>query len=88
MDDSARLGTFDIVFCRNVLIYFDLPTKKKVLDQIYRRLRPEGFLFLGAAETVLGISEQFRLVPGASGLYRSTKALDENKPKQVAVMAA
>jgi len=71
--DAARFGSFDVVFCRNVLIYFDLPTKQKVLDQIFRRLRPGGYLLLGAAETIIGISEQFRIVPGYSGLYRSTK---------------
>ncbi len=71
--DAARFGSFDVVFCRNVLIYFDLPTKQKVLDQIFRRLKSGGYLFLGAAETIIGISEQFRIVPGYSGLYRSTK---------------
>jgi chemotaxis protein methyltransferase CheR len=73
MEDSARLGHFDVVFCRNVLIYFDIPTKRLVLDQIARRLRPNGFLFLGAAETIIGITDKFQIVPGHSGLYQAAR---------------
>ena len=69
LDNMAGLGQFDIVFCRNVLIYFDQPTKKKVLENIAKQMAPDGFLFLGGAETVLGITEAFKGVPGQRALY-------------------
>ena len=66
------LGSFDIVFCRNVLIYFDAPTKGKVLEQIAQLMPPDGMLFLGGAETVLGITDKFRPVQGQRGVYEKT----------------
>lgn len=69
LDDLRHLGQFDIVFCRNVLIYFDPPTKGAVLDKMSRLLAPDGFLFLGGAETVMGISNRFEPVAGQRGLY-------------------
>lgn len=70
LSDTSRLGSFDIIFCRNVLIYFDIPTKAKVMSELARRLKPGGALFLGAAETVIGISDM--LIPDRNnrGLYR------------------
>src|SRR5215469_1521964 len=50
------LGQFDVVFCRNVLIYFDQPTKAKLMDAIAQQMPADGILYLGAAETVLGIT--------------------------------
>ena len=63
------LGTFDVVFCRNVLIYFDQATKAAVLDRIARQMPPDGVLYLGGAETVLGVSEKFVPMPGHRGIY-------------------
>ena len=49
----------DVVFLRNVLIYFDLETKKTIFGQIRRMLRPDGFLLLGGAETAINVDETF-----------------------------
>lgn len=57
----ALLGKMDLIFCRNVIIYFDLPGKKKVIDNFYQRLRPEGFLLLGHSESLMNITNAFGL---------------------------
>ncbi len=69
LDGMTSLGKFDVVFCRNVLIYFDQPTKKDVMERIHPLMADDGFFFLGGAETVLGITEQFKNVPNCRGLY-------------------
>jgi chemotaxis protein methyltransferase CheR len=53
-------GPFDIIFCRNVLIYFDLETKRQILSEIYRTMVPGGFVTLGAAETMLNLNNDFQ----------------------------
>ncbi len=75
LESASTLGTFDIVFCRNVLIYFDQETKGQVLSRIAKIMPADGYLYLGGAETVLGISDSFEVVPGQRGVYRLT---DEN----------
>lgn len=70
LQDMSSLGTFDVIFCRNVLIYFDQPTKTRVLEQVARRLPTDGVLFLGGAETVLGVTDRFEPMPGERGVYR------------------
>lgn len=57
----ALLGKMDVVFCRNVIIYFDLAAKKKVVESFYQRLRPEGFLLLGHSESLMNITNAFVL---------------------------
>lgn len=63
------LGQFDIIFCRNVLIYFGDNTKSEVLSKMSNLLPEDGMLFLGGAETVIGITDKFRPLPSARGLY-------------------
>jgi chemotaxis protein methyltransferase CheR len=70
LHDFSHLGTFDVIFCRNVLIYFDQDTKAGVFDRMAKMLEADGVLFLGAAESVVGISEAFRPYPERRGLYR------------------
>lgn len=69
MSDMMGLGTFDMIFCRNVLIYFDEPTKKNVLENLSRRLAPDGYMMLGGAETALCSSDHLALADGCPGLY-------------------
>jgi len=57
----ALLGKVDIIFCRNVIIYFDLAAKKKVIESFYGRIKPEGFLLLGHSESLMNISNAFEL---------------------------
>jgi chemotaxis protein methyltransferase CheR len=69
LDEITALGRFDVIFCRNVLIYFDQPTKTLVLDRLSRQMAPDGHLYLGGAETVLGISDKLQPVPKHRGVY-------------------
>ncbi len=77
LDPYTMLGTFDIIFCRNVLIYFDQQTKMEVLERMRKLLPDNGTLFLGAAETVLGITDKFKPVQGQRGLYSTADASAE-----------
>ncbi len=69
LHDPRPFGGFDIVFCRNVLMFFGRATKRRVLDGIAALLPPDGVLYLGAEETVLGVTERFHPIPGQRGLY-------------------
>lgn len=65
------IGTFDVVFLRNVLIYFDLDTRRQILAKVRKVLRPDGFLFLGCAESLLNVDDTFeRLMFGSTPYYR------------------
>lgn len=72
LDGFAELGVFDVIFCRNVLIYFDVETKRDVLNRMARIMRPDGVLFLGGAETVLGLTTAFQSVEAQRCLFRVT----------------
>ena len=63
------LGLFDIVYCRNVLIYFDQPTKTDILGRVSKLMPDDGILYLGGAESVLGISDAFKPISGLRGAY-------------------
>jgi chemotaxis protein methyltransferase CheR len=78
LDSLAPLGKFDIVFCRNVLIYFDQDTKSGVLDRMSELMPDDGLLFLGGAETVLGLSEKFKPVPNFRGVYQVARGTEEH----------
>ncbi|MGL4729260.1 MAG: CheR family methyltransferase [Bosea sp. (in: a-proteobacteria)] len=88
LDDPSRFGMFDVIFCRNVMIYFDMPTKAKVISALSGRLQPWGVVVLGAAETALGVSEALLADRANRGLYRlpsATAAAD--KPMRTALRA-
>jgi chemotaxis protein methyltransferase CheR len=74
LQDFSHLGTFDVIFCRNVLIYFDGETKAGIFARLAKVLEPDGVLALGAAESVVGISDAFKADPERRGLYRPTPA--------------
>jgi chemotaxis protein methyltransferase CheR len=70
LQDFSHLGKFDVIFCRNVLIYFDQETKISVFERLAKVLEPDGVLVLGAAESVVGITDAFRPSQERRGLYQ------------------
>jgi chemotaxis protein methyltransferase CheR len=70
LHDFSQLGTFDVIFCRNVLIYFDQETKINIFGRLAKAMESDGFLVLGAAETVVGLTDVFKPFPDKRGLYR------------------
>lgn len=72
MEDAGTLGVFDVIFCRNVLIYFDGPTKTQVLERLSRRLPDDGLLFLGGAETIIGVTDRFKSIRDQRGVFEVT----------------
>ncbi|WAE54044.1 protein-glutamate O-methyltransferase CheR [Stutzerimonas frequens] len=73
LDSYAALGKFDIVFCRNVLIYFSADVKKDILKRIHATLRPGGYLFLGASEALKGLPELYQMVQCSPGIIYKAK---------------
>ncbi len=77
LSDFSQLGVFDLIFCRNVLIYFDQATKTDVLERLSRAVASDGYLVLGAAETVVGLTKAFGVVRDKHGLYMpNTRSLE------------
>jgi chemotaxis protein methyltransferase CheR len=74
LHDFSQLGVFDVIFCRNVLIYFDQETKINIFNRLVKTNEPDGFLVLGAAETVVGLTDVFKPYPERRGLYRPSGA--------------
>ena len=70
LHDFSQLGAFDVIFCRNVLIYFDQETKINIFGRLAKLMESDGFLVLGAAETVVGLTDAFKPFPERRGLYR------------------
>jgi chemotaxis protein methyltransferase CheR len=68
------LPAMDIIFMRNVLIYFDLQTKKGIMGRVGRLLKPDGYLFLGGAETTLNIDDSYKRVQVEKGTYYQLSA--------------
>jgi chemotaxis protein methyltransferase CheR len=78
LSDDARMAfmkSLDVIFCCNVLIYFDLASKKRVIQHFYDDLLPHGYLFLGHSESLYGVSDDFRLVhlPGATAYVKADR---------------
>jgi chemotaxis protein methyltransferase CheR len=80
LHDFGQLGGFDVIFCRNVLIYFDQETKANIFGRLARSMEPDGFLVLGAAETVVGLTEAFKPIGDRRGLYRPNDARVAGRP--------
>jgi chemotaxis protein methyltransferase CheR len=70
LHDFSQLGVFDVIFCRNVLIYFDQETKAQAFSRLAKAMEPDGFFMLGAAETVVGLTTVFKPVAERRGVYR------------------
>ena len=88
LNDFSSLGTFDIVFCRNVLIYFDQDTKIAVLNRIARQMPEDGYLVLGAAETVIGLTDALKPVADKRGLYVRKDATQRAADNVIRLVAA
>ncbi|MSP42076.1 MAG: protein-glutamate O-methyltransferase CheR [Alphaproteobacteria bacterium] len=83
----SGLGTFDIIFCRNVLIYFEQATKKDILERMAKQMPADGILFLGAAETVIGLTDALAPLKGLRGVYTKVSAESSMaKPSALASM--
>ena len=93
LQDFSHLGTFDVIFCRNVLIYFDQDTKAVIFERMAKVLEVDGTLLLGAAESVVGITDAFRPIADRRGLYqlnptRSGRPMGGLMPPSLKVAAA
>lgn len=69
LGDFSSFGTFDVIFCRNVLTYFDRETKSDVLDRLAQVAARDGYLVLGETETLGGVTDRFKTIADKRGLY-------------------
>ena len=93
LHDFSQLGTFDVIFCRNVLIYFDQDTKAVIFERLAKAMEADGTLLLGAAESVVGITDAFRPIADRRGLYhlnpaRSGRPMGGLMPPSLKIAAA
>lgn len=70
LDPMPAIGSFDLILCRNVLLYFDSETRRRAFARLMECLHPDGWVMLGAGETIVGHTDQLSLVKGGIGLYR------------------
>jgi len=79
---ALSLNGNDVIFCANVLIYFDVESKRRAVRRLYGNLLPGGYLFLGTSEALHGVSEEFHLVhfPGAVAYLRPSQAAPGGSP--------
>ena len=70
---------YDVIFCCNVLIYFDLASKRRVIQHFYNSLLPHGYLFLGHSESLYGVNNDFRLIhlPGATAYAKGSRVQEK-----------
>lgn len=68
LDHYGSMGKFDVIFCRNVLIYFSPQVKSKIINQLAQSLNPNGYLFLGASESVSGLTDRFDMERNEHGI--------------------
>jgi len=73
IDSFAGLGKFDVIFCRNVLIYFTVDLKQDILRRMHASLKPGGYLFLGGSEALSGLSDYFEIVQCHPGIVYKAK---------------
>ena len=73
LDSFALMGKFEIIFCRNVLIYFSPEVKAKIIKQFHQALNPKGYLFLGASESMTGLSDDFDMIRCNPGIIYQKK---------------
>jgi chemotaxis protein methyltransferase CheR len=85
LHDFSHLGVFDVVFCRNVLIYFDRDTKTNILNRLAKATEPDGYLVMGAAETLVGLTDAFGPISDRRGLHQPSGA---PAPAKLSAMAA
>jgi chemotaxis protein methyltransferase CheR len=71
LEDWPMSGPFDVIFCRNVVIYFDKPTQRRLFDRYAELLKPDGWLFVGHSESITSVTSRFNLV--GRTIYRRTK---------------
>jgi len=77
MDGTAGMGRFDLIFCRNVLIYFEQTQKRWALAKLAEALTPDGTLVMGSAETVVGLDSAFEPIPGLRGAFQPRSVIED-----------